>query len=82
MAAYPFKVREPASEVHITPNITSNLLMSTSKFADANYISIFDKEEVNLYDSNDVKITVTRGAILRGWRCPTTGLWREPLVPQ
>ena len=81
VAEYPFKVREPASEVHITPDITSNSLMSTSKFADVDYITIFDKDEVNIYDSNDVKITVTRGAILRGWRCPTTGLWRVPLVP-
>ena len=81
VAEYPFKVREPASEVHITPDITSNSLMSTSKFADADYITVFDKDEVNIYDSNDVKITVTRGAILRGWRCPTTGLWRVPLVP-
>ena len=29
-----------------------------------------------------MKITVTRGSILRGWRCPTTGLWRVPLVPK
>jgi hypothetical protein len=81
VAEYPFKVQEPASEVHITPNITSNSLMSTSKFADADYITIFDKDEVNIYNSNDVKITVTRGAILRGWRCLTTGMWRVTLVP-
>jgi hypothetical protein len=55
--------------------------MSTNQFAIAGYITVFDKEEVNVYDFNDVRITVTRGAILRGWRCPSTGLWRIPLCP-
>ena len=55
--------------------------MSTNQFAVADYITVFDKEEVNVYNANDVKITVTRGAILRGWRCPNTGLWRIPLCP-
>ena len=81
VAEYPFQVRNPASQVHITPGITSNSLMSTNQFAVADYVTVFDKEEVNVYDANDVKITVTRGAILRGWRCPRTGLWRIPLCP-
>ncbi len=81
IAEYPFQLRNPASQVHITPGITSNSLMSTNQLALAGYISVFDKEEVNVYDANDVKITVTRGAILRGWRCPLTGLWRIPLCP-
>ena len=65
IAEYPFQVRSPASQVHITPEITSNSLMSTNQFAVAGYITVFDKEEVNVYDANDVKITVTRGALLR-----------------
>ena len=81
VAEYPFKVRHPASEVHITPGVTSNSLMSTNQFAQAGYITVFDKEEVNIYDANDVKITVTRGAILRGWRDEETGLWRIPVCP-
>jgi hypothetical protein len=80
-AVYPFQVQHPASEVHITPGVTSNSLMSTNLFAQAGYITVFDKEEVNIYDANDVKITVTRGAILRGWRCEETGLWRIPVCP-
>jgi hypothetical protein len=48
IAKYPFKVRAPAQELHITPSITENSLLSTSKFAAANYITIFDKEEVNI----------------------------------
>ncbi len=50
------------------------------EFADANYITIFDKEAVNIYDANDTAITLTRGAILRGFKCPMTGMWRIPLV--
>ncbi len=47
---YPFKVRALAQELHITPGVTENSLLSTSKFADANYITIFDKEAVNIDD--------------------------------
>ena len=57
LAEYPFKVRNPASKVHMTPGITSNSLMSTNQFAIADNITVFDKEEVNVYDANDVKIT-------------------------
>ncbi len=80
IAEYPFKIRAPAQELHITPGVTENSLLSTSKFADANYITIFDKEAVNIYDANDTTITVTRGAILCGFKCPMTGMWRIPLV--
>jgi hypothetical protein len=80
IAKYPFKVWASAQELHITPGITKNSLMSTSKFAEANYITIFDKEAVNIYDANDTIITVMRGAILCGFKCPKTCMWRIPLV--
>jgi hypothetical protein len=73
-------VQEPAQELRITPGITENLLLSTSKFAATNYITIFDKEEVNIYDANDTIITVSRGAILRGWMDTKSNLWRIPVV--
>jgi hypothetical protein len=38
------------------------------------------KKAVNIYDANDTTITVTRGAILRGFKCPMTGMWHIPLV--
>ena len=75
----PYQVRGEAKEIHITPGI-KNHLISTSKFATENYIHVFDKEQVNVYDANDVIITTTRGAVLRGWRVPEQGLWRFPLV--
>ena len=81
IAEYPFVVRKLARVLHITPGVSQNSLLSTVKFADANYITIFDKDEVNIYDANDTTITVTKGAILRGWRDNNTNLWRIPLVP-
>ena len=73
-------MQEPAQELRITPGITENLLLSTSKFAATNYITIFDKEEVNIYDANNTIITVSRGAILRGWMDTKSNLWRIPVV--
>jgi hypothetical protein len=67
VAEYPFKVWEPAQELYVTPGITQNSLLSTGKFAAANFITIFDKEEVNIYNAKDIIIAVTRGAILQGW---------------
>jgi hypothetical protein len=77
---YPFKVREPAQELHIMPGITKNSLLCTGQFAAANYIIIFNKEEVNIYDANDTIIAVTRGAILQEWWDMATKLWRIPLM--
>ncbi len=32
------------------------------------------------YDANDTVVTVSKGAILRGWRDANCNLWRIPLV--
>ena len=74
-------VRHPAKDIHIVPGIERDSLLSIAKFADANYVAIFDKDELNIYDANKTKVTVSRGAILRGWRCTETNLWRVPLIP-
>ena len=62
------KVREPARTCDIVSGITEDLLVSTSKFTNAGYVTIFDGEKVNIYNVTNTKITVTKGAILRGWR--------------
>jgi hypothetical protein len=80
VAEYPFKVQDPAQELHITPGITKNLLLSTHKYAAPNYITIFDKEEVNIYDANNTIITVSQVAIIHGWMDTKSDLWRIPLV--
>jgi hypothetical protein len=74
-------VRSPARNVNIVPSLVENSLLSTSKFADAGYTTIYDKNEVNFYDAKTTKITVSAEAVLKGWRCPCTNLWRIPLVP-
>jgi hypothetical protein len=67
-------VRQPAKDVHIIPSIESNSLLSTAKFSEAGYITVFDNEEVNItvldneevniYDAYNTKLIVSRGAIL------------------
>ena len=69
------ELRHPAKDVHIVPGIEWDSLLSIPKFADANYVAIFDKDKVNIYDTNKTTIVVSRGAILRGWRCKQTNLW-------
>ncbi len=55
-------------------------LISIPKFANANYIAIFDKGKGNIYNANNTKITVTRATILQGWCCNQTKLWRILLI--
>jgi hypothetical protein len=62
------------------PGIECNSLLSIPKFVDANYIAIFDKDEVNIYDTNKTIITVSRSTILRRWQCKQTKLWWVPLT--
>ena len=46
---YPFKLRAPgATDMHILPDITRNSLIRTVKLANADYITIFDKEQINI----------------------------------
>ena len=73
------KLREPAKSVHIVPKVKDSLL-STSKMVDADYIAVYDKEEVNFYDAKTTKVVVTEEAVLTGYQCPKVGLWRVPLV--
>ena len=57
-----------------------NNLVSTNKFAEQDYVHVFDNEKVSVYNANDVKITTTCVAVLRDWRVPQEGLWRFPLT--
>ena len=71
-------VRAPANEVDIVPGLEQTLL-SGSKFADAGYTAVYDQDEVNFYNSDTIQID--EASVLRGYRCPRTGLWRVPLQP-
>ena len=72
-------VREPPRTVDIVPGLADQSLLSGGKFAKAGYVSICDDAEVNIYDGRTVRITVSEEAVLKGWRCPRTRMWRIPL---
>jgi hypothetical protein len=74
-------VHSPARNVNIVPSLVENSLLSTSKFANAGYTAIYDKNEVNFYNAKTTKITVLAKGVLKGWCCPRTNLWHAPLVP-
>ncbi len=75
-------VQAPARNIHITPGINKTSLISTVKFAKANYTFFFDKYEVNIYNQNNTDITILRATVICGWRQPgTNDLWHIPLMP-
>ena len=75
-------VREPARTVDMVPNLKHNSQMSASRFSDAQYITVLTPTEVLVYDDvGDLQLLLSSKAILRGWRCKHSGLWRVPLTP-
>ena len=74
----PFQLREPANEMNVVPGVHTSLI-SASKMADAGYITILDKDELNIYDSTTTTIALSKKAMLKGYRCTQSGLWRIPL---
>ena len=51
--------------VDMVPGPASDTLLSGSKFADADYISIYDPLEVNIYDAKTTKISITEKVVLK-----------------
>jgi hypothetical protein len=62
------KLREPARTVDMVPELKHNSLISASKFADANYITVLTPTEVLIYDGEGLKIEINKDTVLRGWR--------------
>ncbi len=73
-------VHHPTKDVHTVPGIERDSLLSIPKFVNANYVVIFDKDEVNTYNANKTIITVSCSAILRWWQCKQTKLWHVPFT--
>jgi hypothetical protein len=71
-------LRSLADTADFIPTLKTTLI-SNSKLADAGYITVFDKDEVNVYNSTTTKIVPTMQAVLTGWRDKITGLWQFPL---
>jgi hypothetical protein len=74
-------VRVPVHKVNIILSLVGHSLLSTSKFAAAGYTVIYDKDEVNFYNTHTTMITVLADVVLKGWQCPHMNLWHVPLVP-
>ena len=72
-------VREPAKTVELVPAMKQDTLISIGKFADAGYFTIFDGEEVNIYDGLKARLKISKVMVIKGWRDPETGLYRIPL---
>ena len=50
------QVQEPARMVHIIPGFQSSSLLSISKFANTNYVTILTPNDVSIMDDNNTKI--------------------------
>ena len=75
-------VREPARTVDMVPYFKHNSLMSARKFADAQYITVLTPTGVLVYDDmGDLQRSIPSTAILRGWICKHSGIWRVLLKP-
>ena len=66
----------------MVPKIAKNPLLGIGKFSNAKYVSILNKDKVNIYDSKKTVITVSKQEISKGWINPESGLCRVPLVPK
>ena len=66
----------------MVPDVTLDSLASTSKFSGAEYFSIFDEEEIRIYDARTTKVVTSKPPVLKGWRDKVSTLWRIPLVKQ
>ena len=64
------------------PSLKHNSLISASKFADTNSITLLTPKELLIYDGNEVKFRALGQAILTGRRCKTSGPWKVQLKPK
>jgi hypothetical protein len=75
-----FDLSAPARDVHMFQGVR-HMLLSMNRIAEAEYISIFDEDNVNIYNTTNMKITVSHSIILRGYCGASSGLWSIPLTP-
>ena len=60
-------LRDPARTIDMVPSLRGASLLSTSKLAGAEYVTIYDGDEFNVYDGRTTHIHVREAAILQGW---------------
>ena len=76
------ELRDPSLTVDMVPDLVDSSLLSNIKLSITGYITIYDGIKVNIYDSITTKIIVSEEAVLKGWRCLKSTLWRIPLTSQ
>ena len=76
------ELRKPAKTYDMVPDITLDPLASTSKMCDADYFTVFDAEEVRIYNARTTNISASKPPVLKGWRDKISTLWRIPLAKQ
>jgi hydrogenase maturation factor len=74
-----YEMRELAADADVVPGRAMNSLLSTSKLADANYVTVFMKDEVKIFDAATAPFQLEGKVVMQGWRYPKTKLWRVPL---
>ena len=73
------RVREPVRTVNMVPELANQSLLSGGKFTEAGYVSVCDGDKVKIYNGRTSKINVSEDAVLKGWQCLRTKLWRISL---
>jgi hypothetical protein len=74
------KLRLSATEMNVVPGITKSLV-SICKIADADYITVLDKNGAKLYDDTTTTVTTNFPAILSGVRCNIQVFWASLQSP-
>ena len=74
--------REPAQSVDIVPGLKHSSLLSISKIVEANYLTLFTPEEVQIFNEDKTMIVSMTKPILPGWKNPQIGLCRVPILPK
>jgi hypothetical protein len=64
-----------ANEVNIVPNLHSTLI-SIPKMANANYVTVFDKDKASVYNTTTTTLTASKDPLLAAPCCHSTGLWK------
>ena len=62
------RLREMAHTINMVLTLANQSLLSRGNISEAGYVSVCDGDEVKIYDSHTAKITVSKKAVLKGWR--------------
>ena len=68
-------LHDPACTIDMVPYLRGASLLSTSKLDNAGYVTVYNGDEVNVYDGRTATIMISEAAVLQGWRCPRARLW-------